>query len=150
MGVEFFHAYRQTDRQTDMTKLVVAFRKFANASKKKFRFIFLCHKVVQKFDTPPLIIPWKLPKIVLSHFVCRKNTRSCQHSHLSKGSFISQTASTFVKCWSWWTLHIIVMFRLDNVKPSSGDLLRSVWSVFSFYCPLFKKNQLHSIRLFHT
>ena len=30
MGAEFFHA----DRQTEMTKLIVAFRNFANAPKK--------------------------------------------------------------------------------------------------------------------
>jgi hypothetical protein len=30
-GVDFFHADRQTDRQTDMTKLIVDFRSFANA-----------------------------------------------------------------------------------------------------------------------
>jgi len=28
---EFFHADRQTDRQTDMTKLIVVFRKFKKA-----------------------------------------------------------------------------------------------------------------------
>jgi len=32
-GPDLFHAYRRTDRQTDMTKLIVAFRNFANASK---------------------------------------------------------------------------------------------------------------------
>ena len=37
LGAELFHAAsrpaRQTDRQTDVTKLVVTFRKFANAPK---------------------------------------------------------------------------------------------------------------------
>jgi hypothetical protein len=37
LGAEFFHAYGetdgQTDRQTDMTKLVVAFHNFANVPK---------------------------------------------------------------------------------------------------------------------
>jgi hypothetical protein len=31
VNVELFHADRQTDRETDMTVLVVIFRKFANA-----------------------------------------------------------------------------------------------------------------------
>jgi len=31
VGAEFFHADVQTDRHTDMTKLIVAFRNFANA-----------------------------------------------------------------------------------------------------------------------
>jgi hypothetical protein len=31
---ELFHADRRMDRQTDMTKLIVAFRNFANAPKK--------------------------------------------------------------------------------------------------------------------
>jgi len=35
MGVELFHADGRTDRQTDMTKLVVAFHNFANAPKNK-------------------------------------------------------------------------------------------------------------------
>jgi hypothetical protein len=33
LGTEF-HADEQTDRQTDMTNLIVAFRNFANAPKK--------------------------------------------------------------------------------------------------------------------
>jgi hypothetical protein len=33
MGAELFHANRRTDGRTDKTKLVVAFRNFANALK---------------------------------------------------------------------------------------------------------------------
>ena len=33
VGAELFHAERRTDGQTDMTKLIVAFRDFANAPK---------------------------------------------------------------------------------------------------------------------
>ena len=33
MGAELFHANGQTDRQTDMTKLIVAFSSFTNAPK---------------------------------------------------------------------------------------------------------------------
>ena len=36
VGVELFHAVGQTDRQTDMTKLIVAFRNFTNAPKNLF------------------------------------------------------------------------------------------------------------------
>ena len=35
LGVELFHAEGQTDRRTDMLKLIVAFRNFANVSKKR-------------------------------------------------------------------------------------------------------------------
>jgi hypothetical protein len=35
VGVELFRAAGRTDRQTDMTRLIVAFRNFANAPKKK-------------------------------------------------------------------------------------------------------------------
>jgi hypothetical protein len=35
MGVEYFHADGRTDRQTDMTKLILAFHNFANAPKNK-------------------------------------------------------------------------------------------------------------------
>ena len=38
VGAELFHAERQTDRQTDMTKLLVAFRNFASAPNKTVRF----------------------------------------------------------------------------------------------------------------
>jgi hypothetical protein len=34
VGAELFHADRQTDERTDMTKLTVAFRNFAKASNK--------------------------------------------------------------------------------------------------------------------
>ena len=34
-GAELFHADGQTEVQADMTKLIVAFRNFANAPKKK-------------------------------------------------------------------------------------------------------------------
>jgi hypothetical protein len=33
MGAELFHAEIRTEGQTDMTKLIVAFRNFANATK---------------------------------------------------------------------------------------------------------------------
>jgi hypothetical protein len=33
--VELLHASRRTDRRTDMTKLIVAFRNFAKSAKKK-------------------------------------------------------------------------------------------------------------------
>jgi len=33
VGTELFHADRRTDGPTDMTKLIVAFRNFANAPK---------------------------------------------------------------------------------------------------------------------
>jgi len=33
VGAEFFHADRQTDGQKDMTKLIVAYRNFANPLK---------------------------------------------------------------------------------------------------------------------
>ena len=38
MGAELFHADKQTDGQTDMTKLIVAFCNFANAPKMGFEF----------------------------------------------------------------------------------------------------------------
>jgi len=34
VGAELFHAGRRTDERTDMTKLIVAFRNFANEPKK--------------------------------------------------------------------------------------------------------------------
>ena len=34
LGAELFHADGQTDRQTDMTKLIVAFRNYAKSLKK--------------------------------------------------------------------------------------------------------------------
>ena len=34
VGAELFHADRRTNGRTDMTKLIVAFRNFANAHKK--------------------------------------------------------------------------------------------------------------------
>jgi hypothetical protein len=33
VGAELFHADKQTDRRTDMTKLIVAFRSFADTPK---------------------------------------------------------------------------------------------------------------------
>jgi hypothetical protein len=36
VGVELFHAGGRTDRRTDMTKLIVVFRIFADAPKQKF------------------------------------------------------------------------------------------------------------------
>jgi len=34
VGAELFHADRRNDRRTDMTKIIVAFRNYANAPKK--------------------------------------------------------------------------------------------------------------------
>jgi hypothetical protein len=33
MGAELFHVDRRTDKETDMTKVIVTFRNFENASK---------------------------------------------------------------------------------------------------------------------
>jgi len=41
VGEELFHADGRTDRQTDMTKLTVAFRIFANALKNEISFFHL-------------------------------------------------------------------------------------------------------------
>jgi len=35
LGAELFHVDRQTDGRTDMTKLIVTFHHFVNASKKR-------------------------------------------------------------------------------------------------------------------
>jgi hypothetical protein len=40
VGADLFHADGRTDRQTDMTKLRVAFRNFANAPKNKQLYIY--------------------------------------------------------------------------------------------------------------
>jgi hypothetical protein len=44
MGVELFHA----DRRTDMTRLIVAFRYFANANKNSY---FACSYVDMKLNS---------------------------------------------------------------------------------------------------
>jgi hypothetical protein len=49
VGVEFFYVYRQTDGQkdgqTDMTKLIVIFRSFANSCKSSLCILFTQHKL---------------------------------------------------------------------------------------------------------
>jgi len=40
VGAEFFSADGQVDRQTDLTKLIVAFRNVANASKNPKKVIY--------------------------------------------------------------------------------------------------------------
>jgi hypothetical protein len=52
LGAELFHAEVQTDEQTDMTNLTVAFRNFANPHKKKngikLREINLLPEILQR------------------------------------------------------------------------------------------------------
>jgi hypothetical protein len=43
VGAELFHADGQTDRQTDMTKLIAAFRNFADVPKIVQMLRYLCH-----------------------------------------------------------------------------------------------------------
>jgi hypothetical protein len=71
VGAELFNAggqtqkNRQTDRQTDVTKLTVAFRNFANALKTKFSGRALCHlgretvKCVALFYCDFARVPWR-------------------------------------------------------------------------------------------
>jgi hypothetical protein len=50
VGAELFHAKGtegRTERRTDMTKLIVTFRNFANASKNKYLNSGVPHKVCQ-------------------------------------------------------------------------------------------------------
>jgi hypothetical protein len=43
VGAELFHDERRTDRQTDMMKLIVAFRNFANAPKNGYQHNLYCY-----------------------------------------------------------------------------------------------------------
>jgi len=61
--VRLFHADVRTDGQTDMKKLIVAFRNFENASKNNIRFSrnmrpahnsTLCNYLQQKHSTPKI------------------------------------------------------------------------------------------------
>ena len=51
MGAELFHADRRTDKQTDMTKLIVAFRNFANTPKKPALIYLIISAVFRSQDT---------------------------------------------------------------------------------------------------
>jgi hypothetical protein len=42
VGAELFHADRETDGRTEMTKLIVAFRNFAKRQKLHFGLSFRC------------------------------------------------------------------------------------------------------------
>jgi len=42
VGAKLFHINAQTDRWTDMTKLLVTFHNFANVPKTRTHFNFLC------------------------------------------------------------------------------------------------------------
>ena len=51
VGAELFYADRRTEGQTDMTKLIVAFRNFANAPKNQFTAIAsLCELIFYVVD----------------------------------------------------------------------------------------------------
>ena len=54
VGTELFHADRQTDRKTDMTKVMVTFRNFANAPKntkrQTFKHIYTYTSVYRRTD----------------------------------------------------------------------------------------------------
>jgi hypothetical protein len=47
VGAELFHANGRTDGRTDMTKVIVAFRNFANASKNHYFNLGVPYKVCQ-------------------------------------------------------------------------------------------------------
>ena len=59
VGAELFHADRRTDGQTDMTKIIVAFRNFVNAPKEErnrhvkllcYLYECLCFCLVSMFE----------------------------------------------------------------------------------------------------
>jgi hypothetical protein len=51
LGADLFHSDRRTDRRTDMTKLIAAFRSFADASKKGERNIYVQNfKAILRFN----------------------------------------------------------------------------------------------------
>ena len=55
VGAELFRAERQIDRRTDITKLIVAFRNFANALKKLYILLVLLpvtiyHRSIYLYD----------------------------------------------------------------------------------------------------
>ena len=57
---ELFHADGRTDRQSDMTRLIVAFRSFASASKNLQRTKFIALWTVGRgtYDKGRLVLGW--------------------------------------------------------------------------------------------
>jgi hypothetical protein len=55
-GVELFHTERRTDGRTNITKLMVPFCNFENASKKTLD-IFPCHVLFQKVHKSYMCLP---------------------------------------------------------------------------------------------
>jgi hypothetical protein len=45
VGAELFHAKRRTDGRMDMTKLIVAFREFANVPKNIQKMMVVCSQI---------------------------------------------------------------------------------------------------------
>jgi len=100
MGTELFHADRQTNRRTDVTKLIATFRNFANANKNNFQVTsakneehshFTTHLALH-YNTKPHFYTYKnsffsvrlwkcKPKI--THFFWRFADRASQYIYLS-------------------------------------------------------------------
>jgi hypothetical protein len=58
VGVELFHAVKRTDRQSYMTKAIVAFRNFVNAPKKTKMLFYAILPVFLK-----IVTFWKVPSL---------------------------------------------------------------------------------------
>jgi len=56
VGVELFHADGQTNRQTDITKLIVAFLNFSYAPKKKHQSQYLVAKTSRQYAERKIVL----------------------------------------------------------------------------------------------
>jgi len=59
VGAECFHAYRRTDGQPAMTKLIVAFRNFANTPKRTIMNLFKINLFYPMYKRRKLKIVWQ-------------------------------------------------------------------------------------------
>ena len=87
MGSELFYADGRTDGQTDMTKLIMAFRNFANASKSDCRFLVTLFCIIPS--------TWPNMRVSICHPV------PCTIYHMSILEMVMNLLITLFYIWSF-------------------------------------------------
>ena len=121
-GAELLHADRRTDRQTDMTKLIVAFRNFTKAhltylpqrhiSHMKEQFL-VTHRYTVLQQTERTRTMFSRP--TLKRYIRTSNLFFCGHSILTEGVYVAQMSrNTRIPFWRflWVTTNCCVLSDL--------------------------------------
>jgi len=111
VGLELLHADRQTDRRTDMTKLILTFRNFVNSHKNELIMLYICPwiKGLSFFKIASVFY------LGLPHYECLRG----QHNSVSRAIYCPRDTFRAGLVWNFKAFCFLQIFPPNVVLSTS-------------------------------